>query len=67
VTGKHAVTPAPFQVDHRDAPAAARPPKRDELGEAWAELTTRERKQLANRHPRLAHAIVTHLDQGDAS
>ena len=32
----------PFVIDHRDAPAAARPPKLDGIREAWASLTLRE-------------------------
>ena len=56
---------APFIVDHRDGPVAARPPLRDDIREAWTDLTPPERKRLANLQPTLVRAIVTHLDQKD--
>ena len=63
--GDFPAKPVPFIVDHRDGPIAARPPKRDGIREAWADLSLRERKRLATLQPSLVRAIVTHLDQGD--
>lgn len=56
-----------LHIDHRGDGSAqpAHPTPIDHLADAWGDLTLRQRRSLAKRHPRLVVAITTHLKGTD--